>query len=278
MKQYAILCGCNEFGVDGASLRGCINDLRSMYQMLAQFYNYSGWEFNFLIDSQNTADNQRALIQRVIAAAQPGDIVVIHISGHGTKIPVNGKIEHANVCYGFDWNNIGKSFVLGSEYQSLFMAKKDGVYLAFTTDSCNSGEMLNRGLLTKLQPGRSIIKKFITPPIGVQWQLDHLASQGISAHSRGLVGDLLDIAFSSGCGPADTDYSADCGEVDPTTGQENFFGAFTRYFTQSVLANRDKSFEDCIDLEVKALAADHFDQAPMPYGAQIKKVYCPSTF
>lgn len=277
MKQYAILCGCNEFGVEGASLRGCINDLRSMYDMLSKFYNYSGWEFDFLIDGRNTAANQRALIRKIIAVAQPGDTVIIHNSSHGTTIPVNGKIEHANVAYGFDWNDLS-TFVLGSEYQAMILEKKDGVYLGFTTDSCNSGEMLNRGLLTRLQPGRSIIKKFIAPPVDFQWQLEHLAKQGVTAHPRGLIENVLDVAFSSGCGPAATDYSADCGEVDPTTGQENFFGAFTRYFTQTVLANRDKSFENVINLEVKTLAADQFDQAPVPYGAQISKIYCPPTF
>ncbi len=273
MKQYGVLVGCNNFGVPGAELRGCINDLRSMYEMLATYYNYAGWEFNFLVDGRNTAENQRALIARVIGDAVAGDIVAIHNSSHGTKVPVNGKIEHANCAYGFDWNRIPETFVLGSQYQALISAAKPGVKVYFTTDSCNSGEMMTRGLLGP-KGNRSITKRFMQQPIDIAWQIEHLAKQGVKSNPRGLVGNLIDVAFASGCGPADTDYSADCGETDPTTGQERFFGAFTEYFCKTVLANKDKSFEDVINLEASALATDQFEQRPMPYGAGIKKRYC----
>lgn len=271
MKQYGVLAGCNDFGVEGATLRGCINDLRSMYDMLATFFDYAGWEFDFLVNETNTAANQRAAIAKVIAAAQPGDIVVVHNSSHGTTIPVNGKVEHANVCYGFDWSNIS-TFVLGSEYQALFLAAKPGVKLYFTTDSCNSGGMLTRGLKPNSNP-RKIDSRFLPQPIGVQWQLEHLKKLGVMANPRGLVGNVIDIAFASGCGPAETDYSADAGEIDPTTGQEVWFGAFTKYFTQAVLANKGDTFHQIIDVEVGALKTDQYDQVPMPYGAQIDNVY-----
>lgn len=274
MKQYAILVGCNDFGVPGSELRGCDNDVRSMYDLLSTYFNYSGWEVHFLLDSRNTAVNQRALIAQVIAAAQPGDIVVIHNSSHGTTIPINGKIEHANVAYGFNWSDIS-TFVLGSEYQALFIAAKPGVKIWFTTDSCNSGGMLTRGILQNPLPnGRTVKSRFLEQPLDIQWQIEHLKKTGVVAHPRGLIGDLLDLSFASGCGPGATDYSADCGEVDPATGQEVFFGAFTKYFTQSVLANKDKSFEDVIGIEVKTLAADQFDQVPTCYGAEIKNPYC----
>lgn len=275
MRQYGILFGCNDFGVPGAELRGCINDLRRMYDMLSTHFNYSGWDFDFLIDSRNTAKNQRALIAKVIAAAEPGDIVVMHDSSHGTKFPVGNKIEHANCCYGFDWNDLS-TFMAGSEYQSLIAAAKPGVYVAFTTDSCNSGDMLKRGLLVKPLPnGRTVIPKFIQAPIDLRWKMESLEASGKTAHPRGLIGDVIDVAFSSGCGPKDTDYSADAGEVDPATGQEVFFGAFTKYFCDAALANKTKNFKDVIGLEVDALAADQFDQAPIPYGAKISVPYCP---
>ncbi len=270
MKQYGILVGCNDFGVDGANLKGCINDLRRMYEMLATFYNYSGWEFDFLIDQRNTAANQRALISKIISMAVADDIVVVHNSGHGTIAPVNGKLEHANCAYGFDWNDIPNTFMLGSTYQALFAAAKPGVKIYFTTDSCNSGNMMTRGILDPRVIGRKITKRFMEQPLDIKWKIEHLKKLG-ERSPRAMVGNMVDVAFASGCGPNETDYSADAGEIDPATGQEHWFGAFTRYFTETVLTNKDKSFEENIALECQTLLANQYDQQPTVYGPDIIK-------
>src|SRR6187402_2190411 len=205
MKQYGILVGCNDFGVEGASLRGCINDLRGFYEMLATFFNYEGWEFDFLIDQRNTAEAQRQLIAKIISYAVSGEIVVLHNSSHGTKVPNGNKIESANCAYGFNWNKIPETFVLGSQYQELFKAAKPGVLIYFTTDSCCSGYMTRRGLLSKPEPeNRVIVPKFVTQPADIQWKIEHLKKTGVVA-PRAMIGEMVDVAFGSGCGPLETD-------------------------------------------------------------------------
>ncbi len=266
MKQYGILVGCNDHGVEGADLRGCINDLRSFYELLATYFNYDGWEFDFLVDQRNTAHNQRTLIEKIVAMAMPGDIIDLHNSSHGTKVPYRNRIEHAVCAYGYDFNKIGETFVLGSQYQELFAKAKPGVRIYFTNDSCNSGGMMKRGLISNVN--RVVKPRFVEQPIDIKWKLEHLSRAG-SIAPRALVGDMVDVAYASGCGPRETDYSADVGETDPITGIQHWYGAFSRYFKETVLLHKGKSFQEVIAIEAQSLATNQYDQVPTCYGPGI---------
>ncbi len=257
-KNYAVITACNEFKDQNANLKGCCNDGRAAFEMIRDNFNTVGWECTLLFNSRNTAQAARDAIQQAIDAAVPGDCVFIHNSSHGTIVPINGKSEHCNVPYDFDWNDLN-TFVSGSQYQAMFRSAKPGVKIYFTTDSCNSGGMIGRALVNGLKNGTVRKNRFLHPPLDLELML----SMCTAAHPKGLIGDLTDVWFLSGCGPSATDYSADV--TDPSTG--NSYGAFSHYLFPLLIANKGKPKVQICQMIDSALAQDQFDQKPMAGGS-----------
>lgn len=77
-----------------AALRGCVNDVRSMYHLLKDHYGFAPGDLHCLIDEDPNADpsklptgaNIKNSLKQLVAASQPGDVLVFHFSGHGTQV------------------------------------------------------------------------------------------------------------------------------------------------------------------------------------------------
>jgi hypothetical protein len=258
--NYFVFTACNEFADPNANLKGCCNDARAAFELCRDDFNTVGWDGELLFNRRNTAKAARTTIQQVIDAASPGDCIWIHNSSHGTIVPINGKSEHCNVPYDFDWNDLN-TFVSGSQYQAMFRSAKPGVKIYFTTDSCNSGGMIGRAITNGLRNGTVRKNKFLHPPLDLELKL----SMCVKANPKGLIGDLTDVWFISGCGPSATDYSADV--TDPQTGQS--YGAFSHYLFPLLKANKGKPKLEICSMVDSVLAQDQFDQRPMPGGSNL---------
>jgi len=258
-KNWFVITACNEFANPSANLKGCCNDGRAAFELCRDDFNSIGWDGTLLFNARNTANAARAAIQQVVDAASPGECVWVHNSSHGTIVPINGRSEHCNVAYDFDWSDLN-TFISGSQYQAIFRSAKPGVKIYFTTDSCNSGEMITRALLFGKNGNRMIkTPKFLHPPLDLELML----SMCTKASPRGIVGDLKDVWFLSGCGPSATDYSADV--TDPTTG--NSYGAFSHYLFPLLKANKGMKKADIVRLLNGQLAADQYEQQSMAGGS-----------
>lgn len=91
MAKRAVLIGCNYPGTK-AELKGCINDVRRMHRCLLDRYGFPPEHIAVLIDTdgyeaQPTGRNIRAALSDLVASAKPGDILFVHYSGHGTRLP-----------------------------------------------------------------------------------------------------------------------------------------------------------------------------------------------
>lgn len=91
MGKKAVLIGCNYQGTK-AELKGCINDVNRMYNCLVNRYGFSQDDITVLIDThsdgvQPTGKNIRRAILNLVRSAEPGDILFVHYSGHGTRLP-----------------------------------------------------------------------------------------------------------------------------------------------------------------------------------------------
>ncbi|KAK6154563.1 hypothetical protein DH2020_008811 [Rehmannia glutinosa] len=91
MAKKAVLIGCNYPGTK-AELKGCINDVRRMYKCLVDRYGFSEEDITVLIDTadshtQPTGGNIRAALADLVSSAEPGDVLFVHYSGHGTRLP-----------------------------------------------------------------------------------------------------------------------------------------------------------------------------------------------
>jgi hypothetical protein len=254
MQPWLILTGCNNFGVPGSELRGCINDLRSVWELCRQLYAALGWKVqgHCLVDAVNTADNARAAIADVMLRAAPGDKVWLHNSGHGTK---DGN-DYYSVAYGFDWRDMN-TFVSGSQYYSLLKKGADkGLDILFTDDACNSGAAIGRSIDA---PPRDIRAKALANP----------NYNGNSSVTLGKALAQLDICYMSGSGPLATDYSADVMGPDGKA-----FGAFTHYLLNSYgkLRQTKATYRQVNQDENAALATDRYEQRPEIHGARADQI------
>ncbi|KAL2631795.1 hypothetical protein R1flu_016481 [Riccia fluitans] len=91
MKKKALLIGCNYPGTN-AELNGCVNDVRRMYKCLTEQFKFVDKDITIMVDTdkryiQPTGVNIKKVLARLIEEVQPGDVLFLHYSGHGTQVP-----------------------------------------------------------------------------------------------------------------------------------------------------------------------------------------------
>ena len=87
----ALLVGINAY--PNCPLRGCVNDITDMANLLVTKFGFKPEEIRLLTDARATTS---AILERIkwLAGSQPGDRVFFHYSGHGAQYPArNDKSE-----------------------------------------------------------------------------------------------------------------------------------------------------------------------------------------
>jgi len=71
----------------GNALNGCVTDVRSMALLLEHRYGFDPKDIKVLTDAQATRQGILSAFEtHLIAQARPGDVVVFHFSGHGSRV------------------------------------------------------------------------------------------------------------------------------------------------------------------------------------------------
>ena len=85
-RKFALLVGINAYS-DGNALNGCVTDVRSMALLLEHRYGFDSKNIKLLTDAQATRQGILSAFEtHLIAQARPGDVVVFHFSGHGSRV------------------------------------------------------------------------------------------------------------------------------------------------------------------------------------------------
>ena len=95
MANKALLVGINDYkGI--SDLRGCLNDVTNMRNILKTYLGFTNKDIRVLADSRATKENIVTRLNTMVAQAKPGDFLVFHFSGHGSQIPDrnNDEPEH----------------------------------------------------------------------------------------------------------------------------------------------------------------------------------------
>ncbi|GLC63450.1 hypothetical protein PLESTF_000037600 [Pleodorina starrii] len=164
-SKRAVLIGCNYPGTN-AALRGCINDVWGMKAILEEYYGFEPSDITILIDTdpqylRPTGRNMKAKINEMIAAAQDGDVCVLHFSGHGTQIPSldgdekDGKDEA--IC------PTDMNVICDDDLRVMLkpLEAKPGVKFTFIADCCHSGTLLDH--VTVQISGAKERSRFVDP-------------------------------------------------------------------------------------------------------------------
>jgi hypothetical protein len=144
----AVMVGINYTGQKG-ELRGCHNDVFSMYKHLQTHYGFNDKNFTLLIDDGDhtapTKANMIAAYKNVVRQSKPGDSIFLQFSGHGTRVPdLNGDEEdgYDEALVPLDYESAG--MVLDDDLYDIFVkGLPSGVHVISLMDCCHSGSIMD---------------------------------------------------------------------------------------------------------------------------------------
>jgi metacaspase-1 len=142
-KHKALVIGIDKYQIEGANLAGCVNDANDMVNTLIVC--------GFPPTQIHKVTNERATKARVIKelawlakGANPGDVLVVYWSGHGSQeTDVDGdepdRIDEMVIPHDFDWSDESTHFLDDDFHKELTMKVPKGTRLEFILDTCYSG-------------------------------------------------------------------------------------------------------------------------------------------
>ncbi|KAI7726047.1 hypothetical protein M8C21_016695 [Ambrosia artemisiifolia] len=147
MGKKAVLIGCNYTGTK-AELKGCVNDVKRMHRSLIDRYGFAEGDIKVLIDAdesytQPTGRNIRQALSDLIGSADSGDILFVHYSGHGTRLPAETGEEDDT---GYDECIVpcDMNLITDDDFRELVDKVPQGCTLTIVSDSCHSGGLIDQ--------------------------------------------------------------------------------------------------------------------------------------
>lgn len=140
MQKRALLCGVNKYLIQGADLRGCVNDVEAMASVLTELYGFDEADITIITDAEATTANIQRGLEDLVAGAASGDVLYFHFSGHGSNVPdKNGdeadERDEIFCPHDLDWN----APLLDDWIRIRLDRLPAGVNLTFVSDCCHSG-------------------------------------------------------------------------------------------------------------------------------------------
>ena len=148
MAKKALLVGINYPGTSHA-LRGCVNDVIMVSEMLTKEFGFKANEKRMLTDNSATTANILERLEWLVDGAQPGDYLHFHYSGHGSQM-IDSKYDE-------DFEPDGKDEILcpidlnwrdkvikDDDLKRIFDKVPAGVHLSVVLDCCHSGTGLDQ--------------------------------------------------------------------------------------------------------------------------------------
>lgn len=140
MAKRAVLIGINRYRIPGADLRGCVNDVNNLRQVLTECHGFKASDITMLTDFAATKTAMQAAIRKLIQGARAGDVLLVHYSGHGANVPDNDGDEADErdeiLCpTDLDW----KDPLTDDWLRTTFDRLRKGVSLTAIMDCCHSG-------------------------------------------------------------------------------------------------------------------------------------------
>jgi len=268
MAKRAVLVGINRYAQPGSDLRGCVNDVRNMHAVLTELYGFSAQDITSLLDEQATHAGMQAAITNLVAAGEPGDVLVLHYSGHGSHVrDISGDEDDLRdeiLCpHDMSWDDP----FLDDWLRTAFDQLADGVNLTVVMDCCHSGS--NTRVVNP--PDAEEIPRYLPNPNLVvdERDLDAVDDGGSRSvtnrrarrRARG-EGDVhaVDVAEALITGCRDTQTSADA-RIDG-----GFHGALTYHLVEAIRELGPEASYRQIHARTLELLHGEYDQVPQLEG------------
>ena len=270
-KKRALLVGINEYPVK--PLRGCLNDILDMANLLASDYGFAKEDVRLVGDARATRTEIFKRLEWLTSGLEAGDTAFFMFSGHGVQVASrsgSGEVDRMDeaICP-YDFSFSSNNAIRDDDLETVFRRVPAGVSLTIVSDSCHS-----EGLTTELRalesdedivvdrsPERDayFVEKFYPLPIDLAWRVEAAKEKGIDAVPFGeKAADNGNLVMLSGCLRNQLSADASFG------GRPN--GAFTRYLIHVLQRHRDKPMSEVIKIVRDLLNRDRFVQQPQVEG------------
>lgn len=161
MSRKALLAGINTYRRPINPLRGCVNDVQQIEDVLQRYYGFPGEGIRLLLDEDATREGILAGLDWLVEGTQPGDVLVFHYSGHGSQVDDDSGDEwecrdEILIPYDHDWDNPLRD----DDLKNRFDRAHREANLTVISDSCHSGTV--NKLMTETEAPRVV---FVPPVI-----------------------------------------------------------------------------------------------------------------
>jgi hypothetical protein len=201
MAKKALLVGINDYqGI--SDLRGCINDVTNMRNILKTYLGFQNRDIRVLVDRRAKKANIIYRLKKMVSNAKTGDFLVFHFSGHGSQIrdrdgdELRDNMDELICPYDMNWDD---GFIVDDTLNAIFSKLPKGVLLEVFLDSCHSGTGLrdvSLGRPAELGPENPTLNRYLPPPVDIECRLegeeDELsATRGFKSKNRSTVHHIL---------------------------------------------------------------------------------------
>lgn len=249
--QRALLIGINNY-LNVEPLHGCLNDVEAMRTLLTTRYQFPKNNVRTLTDTGATRVNILAAFQQLIDSSNPGDIVVIHYSGHGSQITDHNAFNNQDeTLIPYDYSRGSGVFPISDKQIANMLAQLCNRTQNVTVilDCCHAG-----GLTKALDMDKSIERKIAPDPREMP-QTDKFRT--LSGKDSTLKIDDSRYVLIAGC-------TADQSSYEIST-QAQYHGAMSYYLTKELEHPGDQSWQKIVD-EIGPLISISHNQTPMVTG------------
>eukprot|EP00933_Yihiella_yeosuensis_P031587 TRINITY_DN25163_c0_g1_i1.p1 TRINITY_DN25163_c0_g1~~TRINITY_DN25163_c0_g1_i1.p1 ORF type:complete len:509 (-),score=109.59 TRINITY_DN25163_c0_g1_i1:72-1400(-) len=145
-NKKALLIGCNYPGTK-AELGGCANDANAWKELLKEEYDFEDKHIRMFTDVQDdprrvpTKANMQSGLRWLASGAQPGDVLFLQFSGHGTQVTCTDGSEEDGKNEALCPTDYSRAGVLVDDeiFDTLVSPLPSGVKLVIILDCCHSG-------------------------------------------------------------------------------------------------------------------------------------------
>lgn len=280
MAKRALLIGINRYNIQGADLRGCVNDVANIQAALIKYYRFPSSNIKTLVDAQATKKRMEAGIIGLLKGSKAGDILYLHYSGHGANVPDADGDEADRrdeiLCpTDLDWKDPLTDDWLRATIDKHLSKKAN---LTIVMDCCHSGSntralaprdlpVINRYLanpwdMAAEESGRSLTGETFMPrtlkPASRTAKKPKVAKRGVADIA---IADMPEILIT-GCRDYQTSADAHI--------EGNFHGALTFHLVKSIVASKGQvTYRELHQNATELIREGGYDQVPQLEGREI---------
>ncbi len=254
MKR-ALCVGINDYRGRQSDLNGCVNDAREWAALLVEHFGFEPANVTLLLDSEATKRRILNRLDRLVAGAKKGDVIVFTNSSHGTYVADdNGdetRYDEALCPYDMD-----KRLIIDDELRERFAALPTGVRLTVISDSCFSGSVTRAAGPPTPDDRR---RRFVNPSDIGRREIAGIRRKAVPRSIEKYPESKMREVLVSGCRDNQYSYDARFGDT--------YHGAMTHFALEIIRAADYRiTYDDLWDQLVVRLDAEGFDQEPQVEG------------